>query len=250
LPICLGAATKVSAYLLEARKTYAVVAALGAATDTGDADGEVVERSDAAPPSAAAVLEALASFHGDSEQIPPMYSALKRGGRPLYELARRGIEVERAPRRVRIHVLELDAYDWPELRFTVTCSKGTYVRTLVADIAAALGTLGYVTGLRRLSVAPFAERGMVDFDTLDRAAGAGVPALDALLLPVETPLLGWPCIDLDAERATRLSRGQRVSAEAGWPRGLVRLTAPGAGFFGVGEVSAEGELVSRRLFLG
>lgn len=248
LPICFGAATKLSGYLLEARKTYAVVAAFGAATDTGDSDGEIVERSDAPPPDRDRVVRALASFLGDSEQVPPMYSALKRGGRPLYELARRGIDVERAARHVRIDAIELKSYRWPECRFDVTCSKGTYVRTLVADIAIALGTLGHVTGLRRLAVEPFDSDAMVDLDVLERAAANGFDALDGFLLPVDSPLAGWPRVDLDAARADRLAHGQRVPAEPDWPRGVVRVDT-GSGFLGIGEVLPEGELVSRRLFL-
>jgi tRNA pseudouridine55 synthase len=249
LPICFGAATKLSGYLLEARKTYAVVAELGAATNTGDADGEVVRRSDAPPPDPERIRAVLESFTGEIEQVPPMYSALKRGGRPLYELARRGMDVAREPRGVRIDAIVLEFYSWPELRFEVTCSKGTYVRTLVEDVAIALGTLGHVTGLRRLAVEPFRRDDMVAFDALEQAAALGLEVLDALLLPVDSPLAGWPGVRLDAEQARRLAHGQRVRAEPSWPRGLVRLDAEGAGFIGVGEVSSEGELASRRLFL-
>jgi tRNA pseudouridine55 synthase len=248
LPICFGAATKLSGYLLDARKTYAVVAELGASTDTGDADGQIVQRTDAPPPDPQRVVAVLEEFLGAMDQVPPMYSALKRGGRPLYELARQGMEVEREPRRVRIEAITLESYRWPELRFKVTCSKGTYVRTLVADIAVALGTLGHVTGLRRLAVEPFREAGMVAFDALERAAAEGFEALEALLLPVDSPLAGWPGVMLDAPQAERLAHGQRVRADPSWPRGLVRLDAEGI-FFGVGEVLSEGELVSRKLFL-
>ncbi|MBN1238572.1 MAG: tRNA pseudouridine(55) synthase TruB [Gammaproteobacteria bacterium] len=249
LPICLGAATKLSGYLLDARKTYAVTAALGASTDTGDADGEIVQRAAAPPPDTGRLRDVLKSFLGESEQIPPMYSALKRGGRPLYELARRGIDVEREARPIRIDEIELTAYEFPELSFEVTCSKGTYVRTLVEDVAEALGTLGHVTRLRRLAVEPFDPDAMVTLEAIERAAESGNAALDALLLPVDSPLEGWPRVDLDAAQAARLAHGQSVPADGSWPRGRVRLDAAGAGFLGIGEVLPHGELVSRRLFL-
>src|SRR5690606_22393216 len=163
LPICFGAATKLAGYLLDARKTYAVTAELGTATDSADADGQVIAQSATPPPAELDVREAVASFEGDIEQTPPMYSALKRDGRRLYELARQGIVVDRAPRRVRIDTMTVEEYAWPTVRFTVTCSKGTYVRTLVTDLAARLGTLGHVTALRRLAVEPFDSADMVGF---------------------------------------------------------------------------------------
>src|SRR5262249_46788265 len=130
LPICFGAATSVCAYLLDAHKAYRVVAALGAATTTGDADGTVVATAEGAPPDRGRAAAALRRFEGPIEQVPPMYSALKQDGVRLYELARRGVSVPRAPRQVVIESLELEQYRWPELALTVRCSKGTYVRTL------------------------------------------------------------------------------------------------------------------------
>ncbi len=249
LPICFGAATRVSGYLLDAAKTYAVTATFGTATDTADADGSVIGRSEVPPTDEPRLRAVLGSFLGESEQVPPMYSALKREGVRLYDLARRGIEVERAPRRVLIHSIGLEALRWPECDFTVSCSKGTYVRSLVVDIAAALGTLGHVKALRRLAVGPFAAQAMVDFESLERTAvERGSAGLDALLLPVDSALADRPRLALRRAAARALLDGQRPLPEPAWPRGLVRLYAEDGGFIGIGEVSEAGELVPRRLF--
>lgn len=245
LPICFGAATKLAAFLLDSGKTYAVTAAFGAATDTGDADGEVVARSDAPPPSEETLRTALAGFVGDIMQTPPMYSALKQGGVRLYTLARRGIEVDREARPVRIHALRLEAYAWPVCRFTVSCSKGTYVRTLVMDLAISVGTLGHVTALRRTVVEPFDADDMVTLEQLERDAEAGYAALDRRLLPPEHALAGWPVAELDGVATGRWLQGQAVPAEPAWPLGLVRVDGP-QGFIGVGEVLADHRLTPRR----
>ncbi|HEX7079655.1 MAG TPA: tRNA pseudouridine(55) synthase TruB [Gammaproteobacteria bacterium] len=246
LPICFGAATKLAGYLLDARKTYSVTAELGVATDTGDADGAVTARSDAPAPSEARLRTALAAFVGEIEQTPPMHSALKHDGRRLYELARRGVVVERKPRRVRIFAATLDEYVWPRCRFTVTCSKGTYIRSLVADLASEAGTLGHVAALRRLAVEPFREADMVGLEALEAAAASGLSALDAFLLPLDAALPDWPSVEVDAADALRLSQGQAVPAGPAWPRGLVRIQARGAGMIGIGEVLPEGRLAPRR----
>jgi tRNA pseudouridine55 synthase len=249
LPICLGSATKVAGLLLDARKSYRVSAKFGAATDTGDAEGRVVAESAAHAPSREEVLTALSGFVGAIEQVPPMYSALKHRGRRLYTLARRGEQVARAPRAITIHSLELEEIEWPTMRFRVECSKGTYVRSLVTDLALALGTLGHVTALRRLAVGPYSEREMIGIDRLETLAGEGLARLDRVLLPADTALTGWPTVALNAEQARRLGNGQRIPADAGWPAGRVRLYGPEQVFLGVGNVLASGELKSQRLFL-
>jgi tRNA pseudouridine55 synthase len=248
LPICFGAATKLSGYLLDAGKTYAVTAELGVATDTGDADGSVTARSAAPAPSLPQVHAALQSFVGESTQVPPMYSALKQQGRRLYDLARAGVVVERAPRSVRIHSMALDRYAWPELVFTVSCSKGTYVRSLVVDLAEVLGTLGHVTALRRLAVGPFSAEHMVGFEALDGAAAEGLEALDRLLRPMDSALGERPSVTLPAADERVLRDGGRIQARQ-LPGGLVRLYAQEGRFIGVGEISPEGELAAHRLFL-
>ncbi len=250
LPICFGAATRVSSYLLGARKTYTVSAKLGEATDSGDSDGVVIARQDPPTLSVATVRTTLTGFLGEIEQIPPMYSALKHQGRRLYELARRGIEVERSPRPVQIAAIELLSYDWPILEFTVTCSKGTYIRTLVEDIARELGTIGHVVGLRRTAVEPFQELDMVSIQTLEATEADGLERLDKVLKPVDSALTQWPRLVVQDELCGRLSHGQTVPAERDWPRSWVRLYDPQEVFFGIGEVESEGRLVPRRIFPG
>ncbi len=247
LPICFGAATRLAEYLLDASKTYAVTATLGVATDTGDADGQVSARSDAPPPPDFDLRTALESFMGESEQTPPMYSALKRDGKRLYDLARQGIVIEREPRRVRIDAIALEHYAWPVCRFTVMCSKGTYVRSLVMDLAERLGTVGHVAALRRLAVEPFDSADMVGFEQLELDAAQGTAALDRRLIPPERALAGWPAVALEPSAAARLRHGQSLTAAVDWPTGLVRIDEHGSGFVGIGEVSADGRLAPRKM---
>lgn len=237
LPIAFGHATRLSQYLLDAEKAYTVVAELGAATDTADADGTVIARADGPPPELSAVEAALERFRGTFEQVPPMYSALKHEGRRLYEIARSGESVERAPRTVTVYALELERYAWPEIELTVRCSKGTYVRTLVCDIAEALGTLGFVKALRRIGVGPFTAADMHTEAELEAVASqSGLAGLDALLLPPERMLFGMPAVAVDAQCAARIAQGGRVPAEPGWPTGRVAIQGP-AGLVGVGEIA-------------
>ena len=249
LPICFGAATSVCAYLLDASKAYRVVAALGAATDTGDSDGTVVATAEGEPPDPETIAAALRRFEGPIEQVPPMYSALKQQGVRLYELARRGVSVPRAARRVVIESLQLERYAWPELVLTVRCSKGTYVRTLVEDIAAAAGTLGHVRELRRLYVDPFAAEPMADLAALEAAAAeGGLAALDGRLLPLDRALPDWPVVALSAAEAERLAHGQSVAAAPDWPVGRARVYAPPGELLALGEVGADRRLVPLRVF--
>jgi tRNA pseudouridine55 synthase len=250
LPILFGSGTRLCGYLLDSRKEYAATGFLGIATTTGDAEGEVtVDRSGEPAPSPDAVADVLRRFVGEISQVPPMYSALKRDGVPLYRLARRGVDVERAPRRVVIDTLVLEEYRWPHLVLTVRCSKGTYIRTLVEDIAAALGTVGHVVALRRLAVLPFAGYPMHALDSLQATADAGgLDALDALLLPPDLALPDWPAVELDAAAATRLGQGQAVPAEPVWPLGAVRVYAKPRRFIALGTVTAEGRLEPERVF--
>ena len=250
LPICFGAATRISSFLLEARKSYAVTAKLGAATDSGDAEGTITAQGSRPDLDTIRVREILEGFAGESAQIPPMHSALKHQGRRLYELARQGVEVERPPRPVHIAAIELLAYDRSELQFTVTCSKGTYIRTLVEDIAKEMGTLGHVVALRRTSVEPFQEPDMVSMQTLKGSETEGLERLDELLRPVDSPLSQWPRLVLQEELCGRLNHGQAVPALPDWPTGWVRLYSQDDVLFGLGEVRSAGQLVPRRIFPG
>jgi tRNA pseudouridine55 synthase len=207
LPICLGDATKFSHYLLDADKTYHTVVRLGRTTTTGDREGETVTEH-AIPPLDAERIEAvLATLRGPIMQVPPMYSALKKDGRPLYELARQGIEIERPARPVTIHRLILLAFDDQTLTLEVTCSKGTYIRTLAEDIGAGLGCGGYVETLHRTQTGPFVldESMTIDYlETLDDTTR------DALLLPTWAPVADMPRVQLDDGEDFYFCRGQSV----------------------------------------
>ncbi|HXH02989.1 MAG TPA: tRNA pseudouridine(55) synthase TruB [Candidatus Competibacteraceae bacterium] len=248
LPICLGEATKVSAYLLDADKTYDFVCRLGVTTTTGDAEGEVLERRPLPAALSVAQVEAvLARFRGEIEQIPPMYSALRYQGQRLYRLARQGVEVERAPRTVTIHTLALRALEGERLACTVRCSKGTYVRTLAEDIGRALGCGAHVVELRRSAVSPYAAAAMVGLDELERLAEQGEAALDARLLPVDSAIAHWPALHVGADSAHYLRHGNPVLVPRAPTRGLVRLYQGETRFLGIGEILDDGRVAPRRL---
>ena len=249
LPLCFGAATRVSSFLLAASKTYLVSGRFGIATETGDADGIVSDRRDGPAIDEHQLSSVLERFRGSITQVPPMYSALKRDGQPLYRLARKGIDVEREPREVTVHSLSLKSYRWPDFQFVTRCSKGTYMRTLLSDIAAALGTVGHVTALRRLEIGPFAGLEMHTFETLEDAAKRGFDALDKTLLPIDCALPDWPSLQLSSELKDWLQHGRPVPANESWALGSARLYGPMNEFFGLGEVLADGQLVPRRMFL-
>lgn len=248
LPICLGQATKVSRFLLNAGKRYQVVARLGQRTDTGDADGQVIEERPVPALDRGLVKRVLARFEGSQTQIPPMYSAIKHQGQRLYKLARQGIEIERQPREIEIHGLELLSLEADALELEVACSKGTYVRTLVEDIARALGTVAHVIVLRRLGVGPYAEGRMYKLEELEALAEQGMERLDELLLPVDSALEHWPSVELGADSAYYLMQGQAVMAPGAPSSGKVRLYDEGHGFLGIGEVKLDGRVAPTRLF--
>lgn len=244
LPICLGRATRLSAYLLDARKSYEVTGRLGRRTATGDAEGEVVETG-SEEVARGELHAALANFTGHIEQIPPMYSALKKDGQRLYRLARAGQEVERPPRPVTIHQLELLGTEGPEFSLAVACSKGTYIRTLVEDIAASLGTCAYVVSLRRTAVGPFTNPRLWTLAELEALAEQGSEALDEALLSPDAALHGLPDLTVSGPLAQALLHGQKVACDG--PSGFFRVYAPW-GFLGVAERLDEGLLAPRRMF--
>lgn len=242
LPLCFGEATKFSADLLEADKTYEADLLFGATTDTGDAEGEVVE-SRPVSFSGADLERALLRFVGAIEQIPPMYSALKRNGRPLYELARQGVEVARAARAVTIHELVLLDHAHDRCRLRVRCSKGTYVRTLAADIGELLGCGAHLTALRRTAVGPLR---LADALTLDSIAALAEERRGELLLAPDALLQSLPAVELDAVAMARFMHGNPVATGAVTVPGKRRVYGGGL-LLGVGDVDAAGELKPRRL---
>ena len=248
LPLCFGEATKVCAYLLEADKTYRVTARLGQATDTGDADGEITETAEVPDLDQRGWEQILEQFRGEIDQVPPMYSALKKDGRRLYELARKGQVVDRDARRVRIYDLNLLEISGSRLVLWVHCSKGTYVRTLVEDIARAAGTVAHTARLHRETVGDFQAEDMLDLPGAEQVAEAGPEALRARLLPADMALSSWPDCHIPEEAAERFCGGQAVTVPEDGPEGLVRVYLGEERFLGVGQLGSDCVLAPRRIF--
>jgi tRNA pseudouridine55 synthase len=247
LPICLGEASKTAAFMLEAGKKYRATARLGEATTTGDIEGEVIQTCPVPEIDAETLVQTLQNFVGDIEQVPPMYSALKHEGKPLYEYARAGIEIERPARPVTIHSINLVEWQSPKLSFDVHCSKGTYIRTLAEDIATALGSCAHLVQLRRLSVEPFESYPMVSLEQLQQAKDHG--GLEAFLLPVDVGLPDWPRIDLDTDQQAKFSHGNHfpVSVEE-LSVGKVRVYDTDNNLLGLADICEENTLHPARVF--
>ncbi len=247
LPICFGEATKFGAQLLDADKTYRVTVRLGERTPSADRESPVIERRELPQFSAGDMRRALAEFPREYAQVPPMHSALKQDGKPLYEYARAGQWRERAARAIVIHEMHLIEWQAPDLSFDVRCTKGAYIRVLAEDLASRLETLAHVVVLRRLGVAPFAGEPLWTFETLESMT----PAQRAsALLPVDAALTDWRRLDLPADGASLLRQGRTVSIPAELPGnapGNVRIYAAGLGFLGLGAVEPAGRLVPLRL---
>ena len=250
LPVCFGNATRVSSFLLDADKRYQVVCQLGQTTTTGDAEGELVETRPVGELQVDQVRSLLqAEFTGTISQIPPMHSALKQNGQRLYELARKGIEVEREPRQVTIFDLELVAIEADQMRLNIHCSKGTYVRTLVEDIGKALGVGAHVKELRRTAVGPFEEPvTMYTLDQLRQLKETDVKSLDGLLLPAESALEQYPPIHLDEDSAFYMRQGQAIQVPRAPTGGWVRLYEGEQHFMGMGAIQDDGKVAPKRLF--
>ena len=244
LPICLGEASKTAGFMLDASKTYIAAAFLGKATTTGDIEGETSREMKVPDLDDAQINAVLNEFLGKIEQVPPMYSALKHQGQPLYKLARAGQEVARKARPVTIHSLELLNWAPPMLEFRVHCSKGTYVRTLAEDIAEKLGSCAHLQSLRRLDVEPFLEKDMITLEELLARAEADV--LDDCLLPVDSGLIDWPMVTLDENSMIRFCHGNPVEQAVEVP-GLVRVYGPEQKLLGVGEILPDNQLKPKRI---
>ncbi len=249
LPLTFGEATKFSQRLLDADKCYETRLQLGVSTDSGDAEGEIIARAPVQL-TPTQLDEVLARFRGAIEQLPPMHSALKHAGKPLYEYARAGLEIERQPRPVQIHALELLGLgeDWIDLR--VHCSKGTYIRTLAMDIGAALGCGAHLSSLRRTAIGDFSLEAAISLDALQQADEA---ARDQLLAPVDALLADYPLLELDAEQSRLLLQGRSVALGTPRAAGPVRIyghlpeSGSAAVFLGLGDCTDGLKLQARRL---
>jgi tRNA pseudouridine55 synthase len=243
LPLAFGEAAKFAQSLLDADKAYIAGVRLGLTTTTGDLEGEVIAQSPIAP-DLARLDDVLALFRGEIEQVPPMFSALKRDGKPLYEYARAGITVPRDVRRVKIHSLDVLSAGADELVLDVACSKGTYIRTLAEDIGKALGCGACLFSLRRTRVGAFSVEdaiGLPELETLAEGERAD------RLRPVDTLVSDLPCVTLTDEQARRMEQGQAVECLTAMADGLVRIYGPGLAFLGVGQAARSGRLAPRRL---
>ncbi len=248
LPICFGEATKVSAFLLDADKHYRFTVRLGERTDSGDADGEVIATRTVSNIDRPTVEAAVKAFEGEIEQIPPMHSAVKQQGTPLYEYAHRGQTVERAPRRTRVHRVEVADFDGRDLTLDVACAKGTYVRTLADDLGERLGCGGHIVWLRRTGAGPFVEPSMVTLEALrEQWRQGGASALDPWLEPVDAALSEWPEIEVGPDVADFLRQGQGVQVPKAPAAGMLRLYERDGGFIGMGRVLDDGRIGPKRL---
>jgi len=247
LPVCFGDATKLSAFLLDADKHYRFRVRLGVTTATGDTEGEVVRERSTAGVTRADIERVLPDFVGRISQLPPMYSALKHQGKRLYELAREGVEVERQPREVTIHALELVTVDLPDFELEVRCSKGTYIRSLVEDIGEALGCGAHVVELRRTGVKPYVQPEMWSIEQLEKLAESGPEALDQCLIPVDSALVHIPAVHLDEEGADKIAHGQPVAVEKRPAGSLYRLYRGEKAFIGLGMPLDDDQVTPKRL---
>ncbi|WP_188150941.1 tRNA pseudouridine(55) synthase TruB [Teredinibacter waterburyi] len=255
LPLCFGEATKFSQYLLDANKTYLSTFRIGMTTDTADADGKVLKEVDASALTLAQVETAITPYRGDIKQIPPMYSALKKDGQPLYKLAREGIEVERAARAVTIFNYEIKDFrggEIAEVDVLVECSKGTYIRSLAEDLGRDLGFGAHVATLRRTQAGPFSIEQATTFDALETERGdERAEVLDHHLLPMDTPVAQLAAVELDQNSGFYFSRGQPVIVNQVYRIGdegdTVRVFQDTGEFLGVGDITDDGRVAPKRL---
>lgn len=245
LPLCFGEATKFSQYLLDADKTYYVEARLGVRTTTADGEGEVLLEREVPALTLEALDRAFDAFRGESMQVPSMFSALKHQGKPLYELARRGITVERPARPITVYECRVLRYDAPIVAFELRCSKGTYVRNVVDDLGEQLGCGAHVTVLRRLSVGAFTAAAMITLEQLAERVQQG--HRQQVLLPLQEAVQHLPLVTITPEMAFYLFRGQPIDVPHAPVSGLVGIQLKSNEFLGVGEVQDGGKVAPRRL---
>jgi len=253
LPLCFGEATKFSQYLLDADKAYETTFSLGTCTDTGDAEGKVLEERDASGIGEVQVAAALEAFRGEIEQVPSMFSAIKQNGQPLYKLARQGVEVERKSRRVIVRHLEMRGFrggEKPEVDIYLECSKGTYVRSIAEDLGTALCCGAHVSALRRTRAGPFGIEDSVSLATLEALkANDELQQMDELLLPADTAVEALPLVKLSESGGFYLRQGQPVLVPNAPCNGIVRVALETGEFLGVGEILDDGRVAPRRLIV-
>ncbi len=247
LPICFGEGTKLCQHLLEADKTYHVTAQLGVRTTTSDSEGEVVSQRDVPVITLEALELWLDQFRGDLNQVPSMFSALKYQGQPLYKLARQGITVDRPARAIKVYRNVVKSWDAEtgQLQLEITCSKGTYIRTIVDDLGELVGCGAHVIQLRRLNVAGFDESQMISLDTLK----ANVDNLDAYLIPLSAVLTHWPCVSIEGDQINRLRQGQSIESDKAPELGLLRIIDQQGELLAIGEALGEGRVKPKRLIV-
>jgi len=248
LPICFGDATKFSQFLLEANKSYIVTGKLGETTQSQDSETPVLVKKEIGHIDFNAIEEILPKFRGKIMQLPPMHSALKHKGQPLYKLARQGITIEREPREITVYDIKLLNLKNDLFELEIKCSKGTYVRTIVADIGDILGVGAHVVALRRSAVEPYDSDRMVGIDQVkELATNNDYAALDKLLLPIDSMLITMPQIALTSDMVFYMQQGQAVLVPGVPNSGLVKMFSRSGKFLGVGEVASDGKITPRKM---
>ena len=249
LPVCLGEATKVSQFLLDSDKRYRARIKLGIRTDTGDSEGSIIERNEGISVSRKAIEGALTKFKGEVEQVPPMHSAIKMNGVPLYKLARKGITVEREPRLVTLYQICLVEFVNSELELEISCSKGTYIRTIADDLGQELGCGAHVIELRRTQAGVFTEKDSISSEELAlEKENRGLDKIDQFLIPMDRAIQDLPEVNLPSITASHVKNGQAVLVRHLPKNGLVRMYEDEQ-FIGIGSIDDDGKVAPKRLII-
>ena len=249
LPVCLGEATKVSQFLLDSDKRYRARIKLGIRTDTGDSEGSIIERNEGISVSRKAIERALTKFKGEVEQVPPMHSAIKMNGVPLYKLARNGITVEREPRLVTLYQICLVEFVNSELELEISCSKGTYIRTIADDLGQELGCGAHVIELRRTQAGVFTEKDSISSEELAlEKENRGLDKIDQFLIPMDRAIQDLPEVNLPSITASHVKNGQAVLVRHLPKNGLVRMYEDEQ-FIGIGSIDDDGKVAPKRLII-
>ena len=249
LPVCLGEATKVSQFLLDSDKRYRTRIKLGIRTDTGDSEGSIIERNEGISVSRKAIERALTKFKGEVEQVPPMHSAIKMNGVPLYKLARKGITVEREPRLVTLYQICLVEFVNSELELEISCSKGTYIRTIADDLGQELGCGAHVIELRRTQAGVFTEKDSISSEELAlEKENRGLDKIDQFLIPMDRAIQDLPEVNLPSITASHVKNGQAVLVRHLPKNGLVRMYEDEQ-FIGIGSIDDDGKVAPKRLII-